>query len=618
MAHESFEDAEVAALLNYAFISIKVDKEERPDIDAVYMTACQILTGSGGWPLTIMMSPEQQPFYAGTYLPKRRRYGHMGLIELLHTVIAQWDSDRKNLLQAGQQITQALQELDAQSAENVPDGLTAAQLAAAHLCRIYDPTYGGFGKPPKFPMPHHALFLLRCHHYQLTETQHMVEKTLTSMLQGGIYDHIGGGLSRYSTDTYWLAPHFEKMLYDNALLVFALLECYQVTGNAQYRQAAEHTVCYIAREMTSPQHGFYSAQDADSDGEEGKFYTFTMEEVLRVLGKEAGLPFCERYNITQAGNFEGKNIPNLIGGNAPLFDEAMHPMRATLYAYRGKRFALHKDDKQLTAWNGLMIAAYAKAYQVLGNQIYLEAAVLALHFIQSHLTDTRGRLLVSYREGEAKGKGLLDDYAFLCWACLELYNATFDAAHLQQACALADTIVCYFSAADGGFYLNPKDGEPLIVRPRELADGAMPSGNSVAAWCLQRLSALTGDAKWEEAAQKQRCAFSHLLLHQPWACTFALTAFMQDSCPVQQLICVVHDAKKAAGIATQVGKYFLPGLRTLVIMPENFELLKSIAPITNNYPAVEAESMFYLCQNQRCLAPTHDFNEILRLLFTQA
>lgn len=613
MAHESFEDAEVAAKLNQSYICIKVDKEERPDIDAVYMNTCQILTGSGGWPLTILMAPDQRPFYAGTYLPKHRRYRHMGLMDLLDIVSEKWNSDQESLLQSGQKITLALQELDAPLAEDALANPSALKQVAAHFHNTFDHKYGGFGSAPKFPMPHNFLFLLRCHHFHISSTLHMVEHTLTSMLKGGIFDHIGLGFARYSTDEKWLAPHFEKMLYDNALLVIALLECYQVTQNACYRQAAEKTLCYIEQEMTSPQGGFYSAQDADSEGQEGKFYTFTPDEVREVLGEEEARRYCERYDITKAGNFEGQNIPNLIENDALLFDEAMEQSRRKLYAYRQKRYALHKDDKVLTSWNALMIAAHAKAYQILGTINYLESAKKSLCFIQSHLMDAEGHLLVSYRDGTAKGIGLLDDYAFLLWACLELYSATYDVAYLTQAGALADTMLHRFAAKSGGFYLNPEDGEQLIYRPLELSDGAMPSGNSVAAWCLARLAALTGEQKWQDAAQKQLRAYSNAFLRQPWAYTFALTALMQELYPTQQLICMVKDAQEANTIAVQLGQHFQPGLSALFITPENKEQLQTIAPFIKDYHT-DGDRTFFLCRNQRCAAPVHDFCVVLQML----
>ncbi|MCC8123697.1 MAG: thioredoxin domain-containing protein, partial [Oscillospiraceae bacterium] len=399
MERESFEDEEAAGLLNDGFIAVKVDKEERPDIDSVYMGVCQALTGRGGWPLTILMTAEQKPFFAGTYLPHRVRFRQTGLLERLELVREQWKTDRARLLRYGEQITAAAEHEGTAAVSSQYDCRQVVALAYAQLLGSFDSRDGGFGAAPKFPTPHQLLFLLRCHHLHVGDRAlEMAEQTLTAMYRGGIYDHIGGGFSRYSTDRQWLAPHFEKMLYDNALLVMALLECYQVTGKERYRYAAERTLDYVRREMTGPEGGFYAAQDADSDGEEGKYYTFTKAEILHVLGTQEGEKLCRCYGVTEQGNFEGKNILHLIHNDAaPIPDKGLARQLEQLRAYRAGRCRLHTDDKRLTSWNALMIAACAKARRVLGERVYLDMAEGACRFLLDNAMSPDGTLCVSWR-----------------------------------------------------------------------------------------------------------------------------------------------------------------------------------------------------------------------------
>lgn len=608
MEKESFEDQEVARALNNNFIAVKVDKEERPDIDSVYMGVCQALTGSGGWPLTVLMTPEQKPFFAGTYFPKHRRYGHPGLLELLSAVSNQWLSDRDSLVASGDKITGALAG-EQREPSGQPPGRGPVEQAARQLAKSFDSRYGGFGGPPKFPSPHNLLFLLRCHQLGVEKNAlEMVEHTLVQMYKGGIFDHLGGGFSRYSTDEKWLAPHFEKMLYDNALLVMALLECLQITQNPLYKVVVRKTLDYVGREMTSPEGAFYSAQDADSDGEEGKYYTFDPNEAVQLLGVEDGKKICGRYDITSEGNFEGKCIPNLIRhGSAELPDPHMEQLLEKLREYRSNRFALHKDDKILTAWNALMIAAYAKAYRTLGDPADLESAVKAYGFLQRHMTGDGGSLAVSYRNGATRGEGVLDDYAFLAWACLELYESTFDPQYLKRAGELMETVISRFPVPTGGFYLTPDHGEHLIFRPLEQFDGAMPSGNSVAAWCLARLAALTGENRWRDATDRQLRFYGEMFTRQPTACTFALTALMQAVYPSRELVCVLPDAVARDCIAKELGPLFHPQTAVLAKSAEIHEALAEIAPFTVAYvPSRDHESAFYLCQNQSCSAPVFD------------
>ncbi len=614
MEKESFEDAEVAAALNRSFVCIKVDREERPDIDAVYMAVCQALTGSGGWPLTVFLTPEQTPLFAGTYFPKKERYGQRGLLELLAMISEAWRKDKSGLTASAEQIVTAFSHEEPARPHSL--SRTAVVKAKTRLEERHDTRWGGFGDAPKFPTPHNLLFLLRCHQLDLgPQPLVMVERTLRAMYQGGIFDHIGGGFSRYSTDEKWLAPHFEKMLYDNALLTMAYTEAFQITGDPLYQGVVEKTLGYVSREMASPEGGFYSAQDADSEGEEGKFYTFTPDELRRVLGEKDGHALCERYDVTGPGNFEGKSIPNLIGREAALPDSATEAMLEKLYAYRLERYPLHKDDKSLTAWNSLMIAAYAKAYRAFGEPPYLRAAEKAHAFIGRYLTAKDGSLLVSFRSGQSKGQGLLDDYAFLAWACLELYESTFELAYLEQSCALMGRVLNKFSSPSGGLYLAPGTGRQLIFRSKEYYDGAMPSGNSVAAWCLARLAALTGEERWQVAAERQLAGFGHWFETQSDAVTFAVSALMQVVYPAQELVCVLADEKEKTPLALKLGTFAHLQTSVLVKSASDQETLARLAPFTAAYPIPESGTAYYLCQNRQCDRPTSDFETVLQKLF---
>ncbi len=614
MAHESFEDQEVADYLNAHFISIKVDREERPDIDAVYMNVCQALTGGGGWPMTIFMTPDQKPFYAGTYFPKQKRYGHPGLLELLEAIRQSWEAEKDRLYAAGEEITALFQPAGETDDEGLPDG-ASAERAVAYFERIFDKKNGGFGAAPKFPTPHNLMFLMR---YYLIKKDpqalQMVEKTLQQIYRGGIFDHIGFGFSRYSTDEKWLTPHFEKMLYDNALLTIALAEAYGVTKNLLYRTAVEQTLTYIAREMTSPEGGFYSAQDADSEGEEGKFYTFTPREVESVLGKEDGAHVCRFLDITPKGNFEGESIPNLLQNpDYQTADSTLEQVRLRLLEYRSNRTILHKDDKILTAWNAMMIVAYAKAHRILGETSYLSCAIRARQFIQNSLTDKGGLLYISYRDGKVSGAGLLDDYAFLTWADLELYEATFQVKYLESAIKLAQTVVSRFADEAGGFFLNAENGEDLIFRPKEQYDGAMPSGNSVFAYCLVKLAALTGEQTWQQAADRQLSFYKRPFSEQPSAYSFALMALMLSVHPTKEAVCVLKDEQDTTELLQDLYGLFSPQTSILVKTTANAEQLSKAAPFTRNYSCKEGQrAAYYVCQNQSCSPPVESAGELLR------
>ena len=608
MAHESFEDREVANLLNREFISIKVDREERPDIDAVYMSVCQAMTGSGGWPLTIFITPEQKPFFAGTYFPKNGGYGRFGLMDLLDRVAYLWKNNREELLRAGNQITAAINQ--GQTGNGSQPDRRLVERAYSQLAQRFDHKWGGFGAAPKFPTPHNLLFLMRyADTLQESNAMKMAEITLEDMAKGGIFDHIGGGFSRYSTDEMWLVPHFEKMLYDNTLLLITYTKAYQHTKKESFADTADRTAGYILRELTDEEGGCYCGQDADSDGVEGKYYVFTPEEVKAALGKENGEEFCRLYDITDTGNFEGKSIPNRIRSSEDGWNMD-DPRLNKLYEYRLNRTKLHKDDKILLSWNAWAIIALAKAGQVLEEPSYLDAAVRIHVFIERKMVDGNDRLYLRYRDGEAAYVGQLEDYAVYALALLELYRVTFDAKYLQAAIHRAKQMVELFEdKANGGYFMTAYDGEQLIARPKETYDGAMPSGNSVAAMVLQTLASLTGKRSWQAAADRQLSFLAGEIGEYPSASSFGVLAMMGALYPHRELVCATSD-----GLPGEFTAYFrehpADDLHVLLKTKENAETLAECAPFTKDYPIPEQGSMFYLCEGGACKAPLSEFSKL--------
>lgn len=608
MAHESFEDREVADILNQEFISIKVDREERPDIDAVYMSVCQAMTGSGGWPLTIFMTPEQKPFFAGTYFPKNGGYGRFGLMDLLDRVAYLWKNNREELLRAGNQITAAINQEQVGNGQK-PDR-QRIERAYGQLAQRFDHKWGGFGAAPKFPTPHNLLFLMRyADTLQEPNAIKMVEITLEDMAKGGIFDQIGGGFSRYSTDEMWLVPHFEKMLYDNALLLIAYVKAYQYTKRECFAGTAHRTARYILRELTSAEGGCYCGQDADSDGVEGKYYVFTPEEVKAVLGVEDGSEFCSLYDITDSGNFEGKSIPNRIYSSENGW-ERDDPRLYKLYNYRLSRTQLHKDDKILLSWNAWAMIGLAKAGQVLTEPSYLDAAIRIHGFIERKMVTENDRLYLRYRDGEAAYVGQLEDYAVYALALLELYRVTFDAKYLQAAIHRAKQMVELFEDKNkGGYFMTAVDGEQLIARPKETYDGAMPSGNSVAAMVLQTLASLTGEQEWQAAADRQLSFLTGEIGEYPSASCFGVLAMMEALYPHRELVCATSD-----GLLDELKNYLksrpADDLQVLLKTKENADVLSKCAPFTNDYPIPEQGTMYYLCENGACKAPVPEFSQL--------
>lgn len=616
MAHESFEDDEVAQILNRDFISIKVDREERPDVDTVYMSVCQALTGSGGWPLTIIMTPNQKPFYAATYLPKNSRSGIIGVIELLSLIAQQWKQDRKKFISAGDEITAFLNKKSKILSEASTLDKNLVYKAVSYFKDAFDEKHGGFGVAPKFPTPHNLIFLLSYSHIEKdSNAAPMAEKTLVNMYRGGIFDHIGGGFSRYSTDNKWLVPHFEKMLYDNALLTLAYLRAYQLTGKDIYRRIINKTLNYVLKELTDSRGGFYCGQDADSDGVEGKYYVFVPEEIYKVLGKEKGSYFCNWFGIKQNGNFEGKNIPNLLNNTEfenqnTLIEECTEK----LYDYRLKRASLHKDDKILTSWNALMIAAFSKAGKILNETKFIDAAIRADNFISEYLLKDN-YLHVRWREGEAAHEGNLDDYAFYALSLMALYDATFNVAYLEKCINMTEKMLdLFFDDANGGFYFYSLKGEQLINRPKELYDGALPSGNSVASLVLVRLAKLTGEIKWQKYIDLQLNFVGSEINKYPAGYSFALLAILEYIYPSKELVCVSADNSNLSELNDLLSKRFIFNLTIVFKTNENEAIINAISPIIKNFPIPKAGSAYYFCQNGTCSKPVYDIKSLCELM----
>ena len=621
MAHESFEDEEVAEVLNRDYVAVKVDREERPDIDSVYMFVCQALTGSGGWPLTIIMTPEQKPFYAATYLPKLSRWGSAGLLDILSSIQRLWKNERDRVLSVGEELTSLLnKETRSQSETEEEPSRELLKAASNTLSRAFDKQWGGFHRAPKFPMAHNLIFLFR--HYLLEGGENvlsMTEKTLKQMYRGGMYDHIGGGFSRYSTDEKWLVPHFEKMLYDNALLLYAYTEGFQITGNPFYAMVSRGILDYVLSVLTDEEGGFYCGQDADSEGVEGKFYTFEKKEITDILGKEQGEVFCKWFGITEAGNFEGKNIPNLIENeDFETENQEIKALCQKLYQYRLKRTTLHTDDKILTSWNGLMIAGVAKAYKVLGDSRYLEAAQKAHAFIEKNLKTPDNRLFIRYRDREAVHDGQLDDYAFYAFGLLELYEASLSVTYLKEAEKVSEKMVdLFFDETQGGFYMYAHDRDRLISRPMEFYDGALPSGNSAAAYVLSRLYHLTGEVKWQEVLEKQISCMAGAAAQSPANHCFALMAFQTLLYPSAEIVAVSAGEPEREEV-TALQRETTGNISLLWKTAGNQKELSESAPFTADYPIPESETRYYVCSGGTCLQPVDTLEEVRSLMKTMS
>lgn len=586
MAHESFEDEKTSEILNQYFVSIKVDREERPDIDSVYMSVCQAFTGSGGWPMSIFMTWDKKPFFTGTYFPPKSHYGMPGFPDLLTAIANQWNNNRIELLQSAEQIIAHLKSAESGN-KNVNDE-NLIENAVKIFSESFDKMNGGFGSALKFPTPHNLLFLmLYAKQNQNSDTLKMTEKTLLQMRKGGIFDHIGYGFSRYSTDKYFLAPHFEKMLYDNALLIIAYSAAYYLTNNEIYLDTAEKTAEYILREMTSDDGGFYSAQDADSEGVEGKYYTFMLDEIIQVLGEENGRRFTETFDITESGNFEGVNIPNLLKSNDLTSDFSDELKK--LYDYRKNRTKLHLDDKILLSWNSMMIAALSMLYRVSHNKKSLKAAVNAQKFIEKNLCNGT-RLYTSWRDGKRSENSFLDDYAYYIVPLVELYNSTLDSSYLEKAEKFCEEVVRRFlDNENGGFYLLESENTELFLNPKEVYDGAIPSGNSVMAYNFVRLYQLTENEKYCEFAEKQLEFLSSQASNYPAGhCMFLLAKLLYENPPEHITVALKNDSD------LEEVRRNIPFLANISVMREN-----------GKYPLLNDEITYYICKNRVCLSPTN-------------
>jgi uncharacterized protein YyaL (SSP411 family) len=635
MEKESFEDPEVAQLMNEAFVSIKVDREERPDLDHVYMTVCQMMTGSGGWPLTIVMTPEKRPFFGATYIPKGSRFGRTGMMDLVPRIRDVWNTRHQEVLESAENITAALQGMEKEAPGKDLDR-SVLDIAYADLAKRFDATYGGFSGAPKFPTPHNFFFMLR--YWKRTgdsKALGMVEKTLQEMRRGGIYDQLGFGFHRYSTDREWLVPHFEKMLYDQAMLAIAYMEAFQATGKEVYASTAKEIFTYVLRDMRSPEGAFYSAEDADSEGMEGKFYVWNEEEIRQILDKEESDLMIRVFNARKNGNFREEGPGKNRGANILYLGKSLSEIavdlkipaaelenkigsgRSKLFEARERRIHPHKDDKILTDWNGLMIAGLAQGAQILEDKTYEDAAKRAARFIMATMRDTEGRLVHRYREDEAGIAANLDDYAFFIWGLIELYEATFDSQYLKWALDLnADMLEHFWDPTGGGFFFTPDDGETLIVRKKEIYDGALPSGNAVAMFNLLRLARFTGQADLDHKASLISKAFSHQITQFPSGYTQFLSSVDFGLGPSYEVVIVGSSKDDSAREMLRALKTrYIPN-RVLIFKPTDSESpeISSIAGFIENHVPLDGRATAYVCRNTACNMPTTDIHEMLKIL----
>lgn len=628
MEYESFEDPIVANLMNDVFVSIKVDREERPDIDNIYMTVCQIMTGHGGWPLTILMTPDKKPFFAGTYFPKDTRGNRMGMIDLINRVNELWHQNRDELDKSANEITghllnSAVNNNSSKMDENI------FEKAAGYFESRFDNKFGGFGNAPKFPSPHNLMFLLReWKRTGKTKYLNMVESTLRSMRFGGVYDHIGFGFHRYSTDQEWLLPHFEKMLYDQAMISHALIELYQATGKLEFKKNAEEIFEYVLRDMSSPEGGFYSAEDADSDGEEGKFYLWDKNELIKILGKEDAELISKVYNADSAGNFKGEATRAATGMNIlylqtsldeitkelNIDNDKIEELRVKLFNEREKRIHPHKDDKILTDWNGLMIAALAKASVVFDNENYFSAAAKAVDFIEDKLMD-EGKLLHRYRDGESAFTANLDDYAFLSWGFIELFEASGNTQYLKSAVKYAEAMTENFEDFEnGGFYFTRADNNDLLTRTKDGYDSAIPSGNSIAAYLLIRLSRITGNLKYEETAERIFASFAEQINRTPGGFGMMLSALNFNRSEAFEIIITSSNRSDTKRYLKAINEKFIPNKSIILRTVGNGKSLIEFAPYLKNYLTEEMETKVFVCKNYSCELPVTDIDDMMKLL----
>jgi uncharacterized protein YyaL (SSP411 family) len=633
MEKESFEDREIADILNREFVSVKVDREERPDVDSAYMDACQLMTGSGGWPLTIIMRPDKKPFFAGTYIPKEGRFGMIGLKTLLLEIAEAWKNRRGEVDTVAERATSTMKDRLAFRERGRKLDREIFDSLYTQLEESFDDENGGFGLAPKFPIPHKILSLLR--YWRRTGNPRaieMVEDTLLAMRRGGIWDHVGYGFHRYSTDRKWLVPHFEKMLYDQALMLMAYAEAFQATGIGEFHQTAWEIFEYVSRDMTSPEGAFYSAEDADSEGEEGKFYLWAEAEMERVLEERAEL-LIDLFEVRREGNFldeatgkkTGKNILHTkralddlskeIGLTMKELRSEIHGSLALLRIAREERVRPLLDDKILADWNGLMIAALAKASRIFDSDELRKAGERAAGFILGKMYDEG--LRHRYRGGDVSGEVFLQDYSFMIWGLIELYQATFDRAWLEWAISLTrEMIEGFWDEEKGWFLLSHKDGESMILQKMEAYDGAIPSGNSVAFLDLILLSRITGDESTEERADRLADAFSVQALDNPIAYTLFLSALDMAIGPSAEVVIVGElTSRRTEEMLSGIRTEYLPGLLVLLKADDS---LSDIAPFTEAMDPKEGEVLAYVCVGRQCRTPTDSVDQMIDYLMQRA
>ncbi|AKC61792.1 thymidylate kinase [Clostridium sporogenes] len=617
MERESFEDEDVAEILNNNFISIKVDREERPDVDNIYMSFCQAYTGSGGWPLTILMTPDKKPFFAGTYFPKWGKYNIPGIMDILKSINKLWHEDKSKILESSNRILEQIERFQDNHGEDELEEYIIEE-AAQTLIDNFDSKYGGFGTKPKFPTAHYILFLLRYYYFKKDEkVLDVINKTLTSMYKGGIFDHIGFGFSRYSTDNKWLVPHFEKMLYDNALLSMAYTEAYEATKNPLYKVVTEKILNYVKKSMTSEEGGFYSAEDADSEGVEGKFYLWTKKEIIDILGEEDGAFYCKLYDITSRGNFENKNIANLIQTDLKDVDnnkDKLERIREKLFEYREKRIHPHKDDKILTSWNALMIIAFCRAGRSFKNDNYIDIAKQSADFIIKNLMDENGTLYARIRDEERGNEGFIDDYAFFLWALIELYEASFDIYYLKKSIEVADSMIdLFWHKEKGGFYLYSKNSEKLIVRPKEIYDGAMPSGNAVASLALSLLYYITGEDKYKNLVDEQFKFFAANIKSGPMYHLFSVMAYMYNVSPVKEITLAYNEKDEAFyEFINEFNNRYIPF--SIITLNDKSNEIEKINKNLKDKAPIKDKTTVYICQNYACREPITDLEKFKSVL----
>ncbi|KTR60396.1 hypothetical protein RSA42_08890 [Exiguobacterium indicum] len=619
LSHESFEDEETARLLNERYISIKVDREERPDIDHVYMTAAQVMNGQGGWPLSVFMTADQQPFYIGTYFPKTPQFNRPSFRQVTLQLSEQFRRSPEKIAQVGQNMSQTLRDVlqPASSTSTWDESIIHETFDQA--MRQFDRQHGGFGEAPKFPSPALLRFLLDYYQYAEDETAlHMVMRSLIAMRDGGMTDQVGYGLFRYTVDAKWQIPHFEKMLYDNAWFATLCIETYQVTGQIRFRRYAEEILTFVERELSAPDGTFYAALDADSEGGEGHYYTFTAAELTDLLGPDALFP--RFYHASPSGNFEGRNVFYRTGQTLEAFARSVHlsPAETAAQLERERQFLLNarnerprpfRDDKRLTSWNAMMISTFAKAGRVFGEPHYTRVATRAMTSLERFVC-TENQLAVHYREGQATGHGFLDDYAYLIDAHLELFQSTRRALHLKEAIALADVLQDQFQTADGYFYLTSSRSDELLVRPLDLYDGVTPAGNSIALNAFFTLSRLTGRLVYQASGERALAALVEEVQQQPTGFASLVSTFTYRQMEPKELIILIPEESEIPIEIDQLQQARLPEVALLI--GTKHDLLPHV-PLLADYPEPNVPTA-YLCHNFSCERPTTNLTELLARL----